>query len=148
MWVCATALLDPLRKWVRREGAPLTRAQLGMCLAHFGVGVFILGATDVSAYTVETEVSARPGDTSRVGGYDFLFHDVKPVEGANYSAEEGEFEVRKGGRLVTVLSSQQRVYRVQQTPTTEAAIDANRPRRLRRARQARRRQRMELREFK
>jgi cytochrome c-type biogenesis protein CcmF len=124
LWVCAAALLDPLRKWVLREGAPLTRAQIGMCLAHFGVGVFILGATFVSAYTVETEISARVGEHFQVGGYDFVFRGVKPVESANYSAEEGEFEVRKGGQLVTVLASQQRVYRVQQTPTTEAAIDS------------------------
>jgi len=117
-------LLDPLRKWVLREGAPLTRAQIGMCLAHFGVGVFILGATYVSTYTVETEVSARPGEHFQVGGYDFLLRGVKPVETANYTGEEGEFEVRKNGRLVTVLASQQRVYKVQQTPTTEAAIDS------------------------
>ena len=56
-WVCASALLDPLRKWVLRRGAPLTRAQIGMCVAHFGVGVFILGATMVSAYNVETDVA-------------------------------------------------------------------------------------------
>ena len=124
LWVCAASLLDPLRKWVLREGAPLTRAQIGMCLAHFGVGVFILGATYVSTYTVETEVSARPGEHFQVGGYDFLLRGVKPVETANYTGEEGEFEVRKNGRLVTVLASQQRVYKVQQTPTTEAAIDS------------------------
>jgi cytochrome c-type biogenesis protein CcmF len=124
LWVCAASLLDPLRKWVLREGAPLTRAQIGMCLAHFGVGVFILGATYVSTYTVETEVSARPGEHFQVGGYDFLLRGVKPVETANYTGEEGEFEVRRDGRLVTVLASQQRVYKVQQTPTTEAAIDS------------------------
>jgi len=124
LWVCAASLLDPLRKWVLREGAPLTRAQIGMCLAHFGVGVFILGATYVSAYSVETEISARPGDHYGVGGYDFSLRGVKPVETANYTGEEGEFEVRRDGRLVTVLTSQQRVYKVQQTPTTEAAIDS------------------------
>ena len=124
LWVCAAALLDPLRSWVLRRGAPLTRAQLGMCFAHLGIGVFILGATFVSAYNVETEVSARGGDRFQVGGYDILFRGVKPVESANFTAEEGEFELRKGGRLVTVLASQQRVYRVQQTPTTEAAIDS------------------------
>jgi cytochrome c-type biogenesis protein CcmF len=125
LWVCAAALLDPIRWWVLRRGAPLTRAQLGMCCAHFGVGVFILGATFVSAYNVETEVSARAGDRFQVGGYDILLRGVKPVESANFTAEEGEFEIRKGGRLVTVLASQQRAYRVQQTETTEAAIDSS-----------------------
>jgi cytochrome c-type biogenesis protein CcmF len=122
-WVCASALLDPLRKWVLRRGVPLTRAQIGMCLAHFGVGVFILGATMVSAYNVETDLPARPGDRFEVGGYEILFRDLREVEGPNFTAEEGEFELRKDGATVSVLTSQQRVYRVQQTPMTEAAID-------------------------
>jgi cytochrome c-type biogenesis protein CcmF len=123
LWVCAAALLDPLRKWVLRQGVPLTRAQLGMCLAHFGVGVFILGATVVSAYNVETDLPARPGDRFQVGGYDILFKGMRGVDGPNYKADEGEFELSKDGKRVTVLQSQQRVYRVQQSPMTEAAID-------------------------
>ena len=63
LWVCASSLLDPLRRLVFRTGAPLTRGQVGMYLAHFGVGVFMLGATVASAYKVELDVSARPGDT-------------------------------------------------------------------------------------
>jgi cytochrome c-type biogenesis protein CcmF len=123
LWVCAAALLDPFRKWVLRQGAPLTRSQLGMCLAHLGVGVFILGATTVSAYNVETDFSARPGDRFDVGGYEIVFRGVRAVDGPNFKADEGEFELRKNGELVTLLTSQQRVYRVQQTPMTEAAID-------------------------
>jgi cytochrome c-type biogenesis protein CcmF len=124
LWVCVAALLDPIRWWVLRRGAPLTRAQLGMCLAHFGVGVFVLGATFVSAYTVETEVAAKAGDRFQIAGYEIVFRGVKPVESANFTADEGEFDVLKDGRLVTTLSSQQRVYRVQRTETTEAAIDS------------------------
>jgi cytochrome c-type biogenesis protein CcmF len=36
---------------------------------------------------------------------------------------EGEFEVRRNGELMTVLTPQKRVYRVQTSPMTEAAID-------------------------
>src|SRR5262249_32055544 len=79
--------------------------------------------TFVSAYTVETEVSARGGDRFQVGGYDILFRGVKPVESANFTAEEGEFELRNGGRLVTGLASQQRTYRAPQTPTADAAVE-------------------------
>jgi cytochrome c-type biogenesis protein CcmF len=123
-WVCASSLLEPVKKWVLRSGPQLTRAQVGMCVAHFGVGVFILGVTMVSAYNVETDLPARPGDTFHVGGYDVVFRDVRQVEGPNYVADEGEFELRKGDRLVDVVTSQQRVYRVQQSPMTEAAIDS------------------------
>jgi cytochrome c-type biogenesis protein CcmF len=117
-------LLDPLRKWIGRAGAPLTRAQWGMCVAHFGVGVFIIGATVASAYNIERDVAARPGDTVQVGDYEVVFRSLRSVEGANFTAEEGEFDLRKHDEQVAALRSQQRVYRVQQTPMTEAAIDS------------------------
>jgi cytochrome c-type biogenesis protein CcmF len=75
-------LLDPLRKWVLRRFR--SRAQIGMCLAHLGVGVFILGATMVFRYTVETDVAARTGDRFEVGGYEILFRSVRPVEGPTF----------------------------------------------------------------
>src|SRR6185295_18644286 len=122
-WVCVTALLDRVSRFVRRHAAPLTRAQWGMCFAHLGVGVFILGVTFVSAYTVEKDVAMRPGDRAEIGGYEVHLRDVVPVVGPNYNASEGEFELSHGGKLITVLKSQQRLYTVQQTDMTEAAID-------------------------
>lgn len=125
LWVCVSSLLDPLRRAIYRSGAPLTRAQLGMCLAHFGVGVFMLGATFASAYNLELDRGARPGERFEAGGYEFVFRGMRQVEGANFVADEGDFELRKDGELVSMLSPQVRVYRVQQTPMTEAAIDTN-----------------------
>jgi len=125
IWVCASAALDPVRKLISRTGGPLTRAQLGMCLAHFGVGVFILGATVASAYNLEFDTSARPGDRIQAGGYEFVFRGLRTANGANFVADEGEFELRKGDDLIAVLTPQKRVYRVQQTPMTEAAINTN-----------------------
>ncbi len=125
LWVCASSLLDPLRRLVFRTGAPLTRGQVGMYLAHFGVGVFMLGATVASAYNFETDVSARPGDTVSAGNYEFVFKSMRQVEGPNFSAEEGEFELRNDGELVSVLKPQIRHYMVQREPMTEAAIDTN-----------------------
>ena len=125
LWVCASSLLDPLRRLVFRTGAPLTRGQVGMYLAHFGVGVFMLGATVASAYKVELDVSARPGDTVTAGGYEFVFKDIRKLEGPNFVADEGEFELRDEGTLVAVLTPQIRTYQVQREPMTEAAIDTN-----------------------
>jgi cytochrome c-type biogenesis protein CcmF len=96
-----------------------------MCLAHFGVGIFMLGATVVSAYNLELDTSARPGDRLEAGGYEFVFRGLRTVNGANFVADEGELELRKGGELLAVLTPQKRVYRVQQSPMTEAAIDSN-----------------------
>ncbi len=123
LWVCVSSLLDPVRRLVLRTGAPLTRGQVGMYLAHFGVGIFMLGATVTSAYNFERDFSARPGDRIEAGGYEFVFNGVRNVEGANFVADEGEFELRDDGELVSVLRPQTRVYRVQREPMTEAAID-------------------------
>jgi cytochrome c-type biogenesis protein CcmF len=124
VWVCATALLDPFMRIVRRSSPPLTRAHWGMCIAHFGVGIFVIGATVASAYNFETDVSMRPGDRVEAGGYEFVLRSVRQIEGPNYMADEGEFELYRNDRLVSVLTSQQRYYNVQQSPMTEAAIDA------------------------
>ena len=125
VWVCASSVLDPLRRFVMRTGGPLTRAHLGMCFAHFGVGVFILGATVVSAYNLELDATAKPGDRLEAGGYEFVFRGIRSVEGPNFVADEGEFELRDDGSLVAILAPQKRVYRVQQTPMTEAAIESH-----------------------
>lgn len=124
-WVCASALLEPARRLLFRTGAPLTRGQVGMYLAHFGVGVFMLGATVASAYNFERDLSARPGDRFEAGGYEFVFRGVRKVEGPNFIADEGEFEFFDEGASLGILRPQIRVYQVQQSPMTEAAIDTN-----------------------
>ena len=125
-WLVAASLYDPVRRVLRRNtGArPLSRGQLGMILAHLGVGVFILGVTVTSSFSIETDAAAAPGDRREVGGYEFIFRNVRDVQGPNFEAVEGEFEVRRDGALVTILRPQKRVYRVQQSPMTETAIDA------------------------
>jgi cytochrome c-type biogenesis protein CcmF len=125
LWVCASALLDPVRRLVYRSGAPLTRGQIGMHVAHFGVGVFMLGATITSAFNFERDFSAKPGETIEAAGYQFVFNAVREVPGPNYIAEEGEFEVRRGGKVITLLKPQIRTYQVQSSAMTEAAIDTN-----------------------
>ena len=125
LWVIASSLLEPAKRLFQknRSPMPLTRGQWGMYLAHMGVGVFILGATVTSSYNIETDSRAVPGDRWQVGEYELYFRDIRRIEGVNYEATEGEFEVWEGDQLVTILRPQKRVYRVQTSPMTEAAID-------------------------
>src|SRR5690606_7632498 len=44
-WIGASALIEPVNRW--RKGHSLSVEMLGMCIAHFGVALFILGATGV-----------------------------------------------------------------------------------------------------
>jgi cytochrome c-type biogenesis protein CcmF len=99
------------------------RATYGMLVAHFGVAVFVVGVTLVKGYESEKDVRMEPGDTVEVGGYTFRFDGVRDVQGPNYVAGRGRISVTRNGSLVTTLYPEKRIYRVQNQPMTEAAID-------------------------
>jgi cytochrome c-type biogenesis protein CcmF len=101
----------------------LPRGYLGMLLAHFGVGVFIIGVTFVRGYEVERDVRMNVGDTVTAGGYQFRLDGLKDVEGPNYSATRGTVSVTRNDKPVAILQPEKRFFHVQQMPMTEAAID-------------------------
>ncbi len=124
LWVILTSLIEPVRSWRRGAGATrITPAALGMCVAHLGVGMFILGVTVVSAFNVETDMSMRPGETLEVADHAFELRDLRQVEGPNYTAIEGVIEIRKDGDVVSEVYPQKRQYLVQKNWMTEAGIE-------------------------
>ena len=122
----ATSLIVKLRAqpgpgWLARlRGVP--RAQLGMLLAHAGVGVFVIGVTMVNSYQVERDLKMDVGDTALVGGYTFRFDGVREVRGPNYTAERGTVAVLRDGARVFALHPEKRNYGPQQPLMTEASI--------------------------
>ena len=122
-WIMLASLLEPIRSWRRAEGATgMTRSVLGMSVAHFGVGLFVLGVTLVSAFNVETDQAMRSGGAVEVAGYSFELRELRDVEGPNYQAIEGRVEIRKDGDFVGEVRPQKRQYIVQQNWMTEAGI--------------------------
>ena len=122
-FVLLAALAAPVRAVLGRQKVG-TRAAWGMHIAHVGVGVFTLGATFVSAFSIETDQLVRVGESVTVAGTEFRLRDVRAVAGPNYDAQEGEFEIRgSDGGLIGLVSPQKRTYRVQKNPMTEAGID-------------------------
>jgi cytochrome c-type biogenesis protein CcmF len=133
IWVIASGFVN-LYERVRqlRAGAgqraqaalrQLPRGYWGMLLAHFGVGVFIIGVTLVRGYEVEKDVRMNVGDIVEAGGYRFKLEGLKSVQGPNYQATRGIVSVTRGDRSITTLYPEKRVYNVQQMAMTEAAID-------------------------
>jgi cytochrome c-type biogenesis protein CcmF len=95
-----------------------------MHLGHFGIAVFVMGVTMVGGFQDEKDVRMEPGDTVTVGGHEFKFRGVRKVDGPNYVASRGEFEVSQGGRASRPLFPEKRTYASSEMPMTEAAIDA------------------------
>jgi len=100
----------------------LPRAAWGMTLTHAGLAVFIAGMTASSAWKSESVQSQKIGETITVAGYAFTLKDVQNVQGPNYLASRGTFEVTKDGKAFAVMQPQKRQYKMPPMPTTEAAI--------------------------
>ena len=101
----------------------LPRSVLSMSLAHLGIAAFAFGVSMVKTYEVERDLTMNVGDTTEVAGYVFTFRGAREVKGPNYVAAEGLMEVTRDGKPVATMRPQKRIYRVQQSPMTEAAID-------------------------
>jgi cytochrome c-type biogenesis protein CcmF len=100
----------------------LPRSAWGMTIAHASIGIMVAGITASSAWQTEKIQFMRPGDSVDVAGYLFTFKGTRMVEGPNYTAIRGTFEVTRDGKPVTVLEPEKRSYPAEQSPTTEAAI--------------------------
>ncbi len=121
VWIAVSSLIEPWRRW--RRGARLTAGILGMSIAHFGIGLFAIGASGVESYKVEKDVAMQPGSTFSIGDYAFTYRASREVRGPNFDALQATVEVSRGGRPVTTLHPQKRRYRISQSDMSEAAID-------------------------
>jgi cytochrome c-type biogenesis protein CcmF len=131
-WIVATAAINFFAR-VRqtRAGRSFTAATLtqprsfvGMHLAHIGIAVFTVGVTMVSSFQDEKDVKLAPGESVDVAGYHFTFNGVRAVEGPNYVAAQGDFDLARDGKFIRKMNPEKRNYHSSQMPMTEASIDA------------------------
>ena len=140
----ATVMLAPAINWLPRlglalgaglipasimplVGRSLRRAPLatwGMCLAHLGVAVALIGMASDSAFTRERLTTAAPGEKVDVGPWLIEFRSIMPVAGPNWTALQAELRVSRGGG-VTILKPQSRFFTEPETTTSEAAIETD-----------------------
>jgi cytochrome c-type biogenesis protein CcmF len=125
----ATDLFERLRPGAGAAGGVMARLRLlprsvvSMTLAHLGIAVFAFGVSMVKTYDIEKDLKMDVGDTAEIAGYVFTYRGVRDVQGPNYVAAQGLVEVTRDGKPVTSMRPEKRVYRVQQNPMTEAAIN-------------------------
>ncbi|HEY0885413.1 MAG TPA: heme lyase CcmF/NrfE family subunit, partial [Ramlibacter sp.] len=119
-WIGASTFMQVAKRL--KSGMP-PASFWGMHLGHLGVAVFVVGVTLVGGYQEEKDVRMEPGDVATVGGHEFKFMGVRDVQGPNYRAARGEFQVSKNGKPLRVLFPEKRNYASSGMPMTEAAID-------------------------
>jgi cytochrome c-type biogenesis protein CcmF len=131
-WIVATAVINFVQRvQATRAGLSFFAAAMrqprhfyGMHVAHIGIAVFVVGVTMVNSFEEEKDLMMVPGETVTVSGYSFTFIGVRAVEGPNYIAAQGEFDLTVNGRFERKLNPEKRNYHSSSMPMTEAAIDA------------------------
>jgi cytochrome c-type biogenesis protein CcmF len=121
-WIIFSSLIDPLNRLRQRMNIPAS--QIGMSVAHIGLGLFVLGITFVKNYSIETDVALARGQSKQVGDYVFRFDGGESIEGPNFDGYRGHFTASRNGKVVAELNPEKRHYFVQGTVMTIAAINA------------------------
>lgn len=105
--------------------ATTPRAFYGLVLAHAGTGLVVAGIAGMSTWATEKIDLLRPERSMELSGYELHLLSIENVQGANYEAERGNFEIRRSGHFVARLHSERRFYPVRKQQTTSAGIRTN-----------------------
>ncbi|AMN41435.1 heme lyase CcmF/NrfE family subunit [Rhodoplanes sp. Z2-YC6860] len=104
----------------RARGLP--RSAFGTALAHFGLGVSLLGIVCASTWGTERIMSMKPGAGVSISSYDLTYEGTRMRQGANYRELTAKFTVRQGGSAIATMEPSKRSFGTRQMTTTEAAL--------------------------
>ena len=100
----------------------LPRSTWGTALAHFGLGVALIGIVGETQWGAERIVALKPGETVTLNGYDFGFEGTVTRTGPNYRDLVAKFTVRRAGEVLGVMEPSKRTFPSRAMSTTEAAL--------------------------
>jgi cytochrome c-type biogenesis protein CcmF len=80
------------------------------------------GIVSASAWSTESILTMRPGNTTTVAGRDIKLDGINERQGPNYTEKAVHFTIARGGEVETVAEPSKRKFPVRGSETTEAAI--------------------------
>ncbi|WP_417310860.1 heme lyase CcmF/NrfE family subunit [Devosia sp.] len=101
----------------------LPRSTWATALAHFGLGISVIGVVAASAWQIEQVTTMAPGESITLADYDLRFDGITHVEGPNFVSDTGRFEITDASGGTRTTAAERRVYTASGMPTTEAAIE-------------------------
>jgi cytochrome c-type biogenesis protein CcmF len=93
----------------------------GGTLAHFGVGMALLGLA-ATGFGSEVIASVKQGQTLNVGPYQVTYERSYIQPGPNYQEMAAEMKVTRDGALVTTVTPARRNFGARKMATTQAGI--------------------------
>ena len=101
----------------------LPRSAFSTALAHFGLGVTVIGIVTATAWQLELVTTMQPGTSKPLGVYSITFEGIDERAGENFAAETGRFVVTAPDGSTRRFAPERRVYPASGMPTTEAWIE-------------------------
>ena len=98
--------------------------RLGMYFAHFGLAIFILGASVSENTKVEKELVLEIGETTKIGSFEYTLERLNEFKSMNYDAIIATVLVSKNQKFITEINPEKRLYHSSESPMTEAGIHA------------------------
>ena len=99
------------------------KRRVGMYFAHFGLAVFIVGASVSENNKIEKEFTLAIGESIKVGLFDYKFDDLREFKSMNYDAVVASIIVSKNDKFITEINPEKRLYHSSDSPMTEAGIN-------------------------
>src|SRR6266849_432047 len=108
---------------IGRRAAGLPRSAWGTAVAHFALGITLLGIVCETNWSSERIVALKPTQTVSISGYDLSFDGMVSRDGSNYRETAARFTVRKAGAVIGVMEPSKRTFPSRDgMSTTEAAL--------------------------
>ncbi len=101
----------------------LPRTAWATAIAHFGMGVTVIGIVAASAWQSEVVTTMTQGQSVEIAGYTVTFDGLEEVMGPNYQSDEGRFTITAPDGATRKPLPERRIYTASGQPTTEAAIE-------------------------
>jgi cytochrome c-type biogenesis protein CcmF len=107
---------------VRARAAGLPRSTWGTVVAHFGIGLTLLGIVCETHWGSERIVALKPTESVTIRHYHLTFEGVVPREGPNYREQAAKFIVQRNDDVIATLYPSKRTFSARSSTTTEAAL--------------------------
>jgi cytochrome c-type biogenesis protein CcmF len=108
---------------IGRRAAGMPRSAWGTAVAHFSLGITLLGIVCASTWGSERIVALKPTQTVSISGYDLSFDGMVARDGSNYREIAAHFTVRKQGSVIGIMEPSKRTFPSREgMSTTEAAL--------------------------
>ena len=118
-WIIVNILYDAI---LSLDNKIKLKNRIGMYFAHFGLAIFILGASISENNKIEKELVLNVGETKTIGLFDYKLEKLRELKSVNYDAIIASVLVSKNNQFITEINPEKRLYHSSESPMTEAGI--------------------------